>query len=701
MRNDMIQLFQKITRQSSFAAHTLAALFVLVATWAWQARHIWATVFAGGGMAFADSGIPMLLSVDGYYYLERASASLRAESLTGIPPLSALTALAHQATGLPLEAVALLWGPLTLIPLSVLCAALSRRVQGPVYATGLMALVLTLIPAWAGRTHFAWFDTDAGVALLWHACFLSAARWSECEGRTVRLQYCAFTLGLCLLFTWWWRPGIIALPLCLLLWAAMVKNRNALLLRCVIGLGIPVGICALALAPDAWLPQFLNELRAYGAAHARLVLGLHDALIYRSIAELGANSVETFLTALGGGWPGGLLILLSLGLLCATRPRESIVFIPSILMLLLGVRAERFLFIAAPVLACAVAMLPESLERAHHAWKRRRRNGATHKTGTSSVTRAAGFALVCAAIVNMLVWQAAWQPRPLFRGPHDTMALAVRKAAGTAAGEHVALWNWWDDGYFLAARTGLRPLFDGGSQTPGMAYIAARPLISDDDVFARRWMRFFALRGESGLVPLQAAWGELLWDNLERLFAAKEPQEILNALPPFTAPGDEPEDGSGGAFAWLFPKGRVFLYLPQAFLEIAEYWIPMGTDRKARKKTPTLHIDIFERDRFHYDPSRQEVVLPQKLLDKGYKDFGGVFVTSARPLPRPYPIDGPFVVTSMPSPYLYVVDDAALKSLAFRLLAPAYPLGDPSLSAAGFRQIAFDPAAGGVWELLP
>ena len=91
------------------------------------------------------------------------------------------------------------------------------------------------------------------------------------------------------------------------------------------------------------------------------------------------------------------------------------------------------------------------------------------------------------------------------------------------------------------------------------------------------------------------------------------------------------------------------------------------------------------------------MILPEEAIKKGYKDFGGVFLTSRTPLAPPWGGDkpGPYVVTSDFTPWLYIVDEDAIRSVGFRLLAP----GDMRLP--GFAPLLVNYAYGGLWEVLP
>jgi hypothetical protein len=291
--------------------------------------------------------------------------------------------------------------------------------------------------------------------------------------------------------------------------------------------------------------------------------------------------------------------------------------------------AERLLFFAALPVALGVGLLPGlaagPAPRTEQAQRR---------------VRLAALAVAAAVLAGSLHDLATRPLTFIFRGPQDRLAVAIRRHAPPDA----LLWNWWDDGYFLAARSGHAALFDGGSQTPLMSFIAAHPLAGDDPLMARRWIRFFAKRGEDGIVPLRNTWGsdEEIWKRLDAVFSAKDPLAALQEQPKMKDVGPE----------WLFPAGKVYLYLPQRFLRLSRWWMSMGRSLPADPADLRPHIDAFPRAGFRYDPEQRQPFLPPEVMAKGYKDFGGVFDTSRAPLAPPWGggAPGPYVVASDHSP---------------------------------------------------
>lgn len=645
------------------------------------------TMAAGHDLRYSDTGLPMLVAADGYHYLHRSAELLagRADWLRE-PGLSVLGAALQLLTRQPLE-LAAFWLPALLAALSGLWLwGWGRLLRAPAGLTALAAFAGGLVPAWALRASPGWYDTDPGIAFFWHGGLFATACLGLSPGRprarhALLLAACALGLG------WWWRPGLVMLPLCLFLWGAtfaFAEDRFWRRLRLAVCVVLGFAAALFLLLPLGALPAGLAVFRNYARVHFAMSTGASGDLVFQSISELKALGVQGVLEGLGGNAPAGVLALCATLLLCWRHPRACAYLLPSFLLLGLSFSAQRFLFFAALPVALGVGLLPgQPPWLGERPWlKRRPRLAALLPTGVRGGLVAWAVSLGIIASSSLAISKAPLTDS--FQAPQDRLALALKRIAPPGA----KLWNWWDDGYFLAARSGLAPLFDGGSQSPQMAYIAAHPLVSDDPRFASRWIRFFALRGKEALGPLSAAWGqkEAVWRQLDAVFAAQDPRTVLASLPAL-GPGAD----------WLFPQGRVYLYLPQRFLRISQWWFGLGSAPVPQAGTPRARIDTFKRTSFRFNPRDNSVVIPEEAARKGYADFGGVFVTSREPLAPPWGggQPGPYVVTSELSPWLYIVDEDAIRSVGFRLLAPG---GSP---LPGFDPVLVNYAHGGLWEVLP
>lgn len=671
------------------------AFVVTVAVAGFAAWRIWADPFWGQNLRYADSMGPMLTAVDGFFYLSRAQMYALSEAGGSTPLPSLVLAWLHAGTGISLPNLAF-WLPLCISPWLFVCyGAWACLLRLSPWATAGLALTASLMPAWVERSRIGWFDTDPGIALLLQACLVTTA-FLGLPRRSFNWKG-MITLCLCgMLLAWWWQPGAMILPVCLMLWGITffwAPTRMQANLRLCAALLLVAGALAVLFLPQDFLPPAIAHMRAYGQEHLRLILGLKEEAIFASIAELKVVAFPKFTNAVGGSIAAALLVFLALTVFVVQRYTAALFLLPSIAMLFLGLMGERFLYMAALPLGLALATLPQNFA-----------DLVTQYQGPVSTAPPLRKALWAVALGlstffcgSALYWQSHWMPDGYFKSSHDEVAVVLRRTSPPQS----PVWNWWDDGYFIQARTNLRPFFDGGSQTPHAAWLAARPLLSADPLLARRWIRFFALRGKEALQPFFHIWGEeAAWKNLEAIFSAPDPLAVLAQLPPVPVPVTEPgvQDGSPAQVAaWFFPQGRVFLYLPQRFLQLAQWWIPLGMTRNLKQSSDIQHIESYSRQGFSHTPGTGELTLPPAAVNRGYTAIGAVFDTGIQPLGPPWG-DGkpaPYVVVSPLSPWLYIVDNIALQSLAFRLLAP----GGAELE--GFKLLAVNYATAGAWEVLP
>ncbi len=632
-------------------------------------------------VSYSDSKLPMLVESDGYFHLWRAKALLASQTLwTSEPPVSVLAAFMSALTDSPVELVAY-WIPAFFgIAAGIWCWAWGRLLGAPKRYCALAALAGALVPAWFDRCCPGWFDTDPGIAFFWLGGLFATARMSLAPGRPAAAH--TLLMAVCsALLAWWWKPGLAMVPFFLILWGAtfpLAHENTWRNIRIATALGVLAIPTALLLLPNTALPEGLGAYRDYMLVHAKMVLGRTNDAALLSIDELAPLTPLELLRELGGNAVSGACSLAAAGLLFLRSPRPALFLLPALGAAALALIAQRFVFLAALPAALGIGLLPWLVAEG----LRSRRFQALFAKPRLVVALAWGAS---AAMVASLVYaQTTNELRFSFQEPQDRIALTLKRIAPPDA----RLWNWWDDGYFLAARSGLTPLFHGGSQTARMGYIAARPLVSDNPLLARRWIRLFALRGEQALAPLTAAWGgeEAAWDGLEKVLSNPDMAAALSEMPRLAQGID-----------WFIPQGRVFLYLPQRFLRLSMWWIGMGKSRHHDVAAFKPHIDSFRRSSFRFDPLRKRVELPPEVLAKGYTDFGGVFVTSRAPLVEPFGggVPGPYIVTSELSPWLYIVDESAIRSIGFRLLAPS---GAP---LPGFAPVVANHAYGGLWEVLP
>lgn len=666
----------------------LAIWLVLAAVLLASAFATFAPIVANGGSwgvwpetwRYADSGQPLLLTADGYFFLSQAETSIVGSRP---PALSLLTkALAGLLSASP-SSVAFYLPLIFAMGLGLTALAWCRLAGAGLGSAILAALATALIPAWVDRAGPGMFDTDMAIALFWQVELLALVLTLR---PSLSLWRRGLSLGLALaswlLLAWFWKPGFILglgglgvwILFCLpssRFWSYKIRAGLSLL-AAAWGLSILLLPPALAPAPTA--------VADYVSDHFALAFGLKADIFYTAIDELKPMSPVKWLQYLGGTIGGGLVILAAAGALFISRPHSagSSLRLPlalGLICLAAGLRSNRFAYLGAFALALSLGLLPHILPQLA---ARLRRPGLT------AIARPLGFALALALLASCGYWAYHRELEPRWQKGDDQLALALRQAAPPEA----KLWNWWDDGYFLAARSGLAPFFDGGTQTSTRAYIVAHSLLIEDRQAAARWIRFFALRGQAGLDPLIKAWGpDEAWNKLEYLLNLKDPRQAeaadLSRLP-------------GGA-DWLLPAGRVFFFLPQSLTRLSSWWTAVGAARVPDPALVRRHIEAIPQTDFKYIPQTRDLYLAQSLLDRGYRNFGEVRNTGLSPLAPPWPQAGPpyLVFSDKNSYYAYIVDQWGLKSLPVALLTPG------GVELENFMPVALDYKWGGVWEVLP
>lgn len=696
----------------------------------WSAILFWNTFVSSGILRYSDSNLPMLSTPDAYFFLaethDMLDHGLRFDSVTA---LSTVLAGLHKLIWLSPEVTGF-WLPFAF----ALGCGLTFALWGCLFRlspllTGVAALTGALMPAWIGRVQIGSLDTDGGILLLWSLCMYFAARVSLPHGLTIRKKI--FSAGWFLLFAgmlgWFWRSGLLLLPMDAWLWGATWSWANSpseRRTRKVIAFALPCAALLVLMLSDSLLPSPVAQLRNSVVEAMGVVANPRDAVIFQSIAELGRMSPTAWLTGIAGNiWAGGL-VLFAIVCLGIRHPKEILFLSPSLLMLGLAFFSNRFLFFGMIPVALAVAMLPLTVpvlvRRFRHRFSRIplevRWKGATLPNRWPTFFRLRGShigQLVAVLVLCVILYQQGEQLQRDRSGGfmtqgEDAIMLALRDdIRKTPEGMPVALFHWWDEGYFIRYRTGIASFFDGSTQMPLPAFLAAFPMTSDNPELARRWIRYFALHkgkgtgshinqfGGEGFEPLVRAFGtdEKAFQQLVALFNLPEDQ-IDAKLAEWPTITGLPEGVN--LRQWLFPKGRVFLFQPVRFLTISPWWMAMGAGPKSG---PVLHhLERFASAGFAFDPATGQARLPNEVVQKGFTKAGGLFMPKPDvPLTEPWGADRtePLLVVSQHSPFGYLVNKPLARSLAFRLLAPSWE------QIPGFRLIAVNFAYAGAWEVLP
>lgn len=627
---------------------------------------------------YADTNLPMIGSADGFFFMSQANLALD-RGYAGLPSFSKLTAAISQISARPVEAVAFYLSLIFHLGLGLLAVAWGRLLKMDRFSAFLACVLIALMPAWLERAGPGCFDTDLPILLFWQAGLYFLARVTAVENdRLAWLNLIPALISFSLL-SWIWTSGLGLALGSLAIWAFLFLPRAvwSLKARLAVGVVLTAWLASLVLLPQGQAPAPVVILEII---HSRMALafGAKTELFYSSIKELYPLSFWKLLEKIGGGVPGGVLALAA-GLWGAKKlPALRLPLLVGFICLGAGLKSNRLVYLGVYPLALTAGFLPNLLRD----WAL----GRAKSSAGSRLSWAAGLALSLGLMFSCFYWGAFKRDLDMrWERAHDRLLEALRNDLEGGDATRAYLWNWWDDGYFLAARTELKPLFDGGSQTHTLAYIAARPFLMDDRRTAARWMRFFAIRGEAGLAPLIQVWGpEEAWTKLEELLSADTPAEAAQEAAQLP-----------GGVSWLFPEGKVYWYMPSYFFRLSSWWVPLGLSREPDRALIRPHLAPIGRDEFRYDAESQSLTISQELWDRGYKNFGRVFRTDDSPLIPPWPTGGaPYIVYSEKNSHAYITDQLGIRTLPLYMMAP----GGPEL--LNFRPLAVDSDWGGVWEVL-
>lgn len=668
----------------------------------------WKTMTASGLWRYADSGLPMLISPDSFRHLASARAmledGLRLEADTAP---GALLALLCSLTRISPEALAFaLTVPLLLLP-GLSTVPWSGLLRLSPAAAAAAAFCLSLFPALTARVSLGVYDADPVTLALWNLLLYGTTRLSlfppsGAGGRAAS----GLAWGLCAAVLYWFCSSNLWLcGICLFLWAFFSGGRcfsaRGARLALLCGLAVPVVRALLPIGDP--LPSEAVSARDSILSALGCLPGFTREVFHLSVADLAPLSLSDWLSGIGGSVPAGMGCLACTALLFAARPELVPFLAPCAFLLGLGAVAQRFLHLGALAVALGIAFLPTALSLTAGrlskqpdgtpvtAQKTEQAETGEKKPEPQKRSRFSAVRLAGLGLTLWLLWSLADAQHRRIKPPegHTTAEDRVLIALRDLAGPETRAFNWWDDGSVIRARTGIEPFSDSCTRAPLSAFIASRGLSLANPLQARLWIRFFARRGPTALEPFYALWGgrDAAFARLEQIFAADDPRKVAARFPFPRMYGPE----------WLFPGGKVVLYLPERFLLLNPWWMALSRSPQTEPQTVTLHLERFARTEFDYDAEAGELALPSLILERGYRSVGRVFLTHVAPLHAPFGADAPepLLVTSFYSPWIYLVDAAIMRTLAFRLLAPSGEI------LRGFRPIAADPAAAGAWEVLP
>ncbi|MFT5111016.1 MAG: asparagine N-glycosylation enzyme membrane subunit Stt3 [Parasphingorhabdus sp.] len=468
----------------------LLAIFLRVDNyWFWQ----------DNPQQFFVEGAPILLNVDGYYYLDLARdlAENNYHSIdenrtvpsgqprpTPVPLLSVITNLIHQVTGWELAWIAVflptLFGALIVFPVYGLGIQYGGRVMG------LAAAVITAAsPHFVQRTTLGWFDTDGLVVVFPLAIAWALLRFAESPPST-RMRYLAWAAVFEILFLWWWDFGIAPVLAALLIPLSVAiffyEHSRTFKLQLLTASSIAFGLVAV-LKPET-LMSFINQFNYLYELEDIAFPTAGGNVTEQSGIGFNILSRETM-----NGWLG---VVMGLGgfILLALRERKRVFFIAfPIIVGCLSLTAARFLIFLAPVLGLGVGMLCQSI------W---------------NLKKQAYWAVPVSGLVFLL---ASW---PIIADyQRDNSSMPLRRAYQVQAFKELekllpgdaAVWTDWSHGYPIAYYSRRGSFADGSFHSGRLIFTLSLPMAVDSPRLAANWMRFYAQRGDDGLQEIQRRLG--------------------------------------------------------------------------------------------------------------------------------------------------------------------------------------------------
>jgi len=268
--------------------------------------------------------------------------------------------------------------------------------------------------------------------------------------------------------------------------------------------------------------------------------------------------------------------------------------------------------------------------------------------------------------------------------------VSLAKSAGDNAKPNAMLWNWWDQGYFLAFYAERRTIMDGGNQRPDLMFIAALPLTVNDPVLAANWIKFFAARGTNAYRSINRHFHNLpkTIEFLKKALSEKEPLDSL--LERYKLGQDERYWRN-----YLFPKAEVYLYLNHELFEKAPWWFYFGSGEGPSRPGTRPKASFFGPGQFAIDARTGDIAFEDRLMS-----LSALYLSKLQPIPRVVAHrtfegqKGPAALWVRDLDMSYLFDNAMEDSLFMKLL-----LFDPYSPPKGFELVKYVPLQGGLWRV--
>jgi|GEM_PF-4331723 len=466
---------------------------------------------------------PLILTVDGYYYLTLADLWIQGKykdinkyrtaptppELPGvIPLLSYMTAIMSEGLGLSLNTSAfyltLLLPLLTLIPIYYLAAFYGGRNTGI-----LAALFLSLSTAFAFRSSIGWYDTDILnlFFLLWVV--------TSCAGFAIepyrKKIYYLFSCCLATFFWMWWWNTLKEIVFLFAMLSLMISILSVYRPRIFKSEFLAFTLISAVVATGLMI--LVPEILAKMWFHVEYLLkrdevGLDSPGL--EVAEQRATNIDTLIRYSFGSYLGLIVFFYGLVKLLMNSGKRSILLLGLASFSMFSFFAQRYLMFLAPVAALTMAYAIVEL------WKLRLKKSLFYMTPL----------LALIIIFQLAGHKYKVNLEPLYKSPVVEGIQSIKDHSP----EESIIWAWWDQGYLIHFWAKRATISDGSAHTSERNTYNALPLLSNDFRFAANFMVFYS---ENGMVGINKNYFSLIddrhkaYDLLQKILSAGPDQSIV------------------------------------------------------------------------------------------------------------------------------------------------------------------------------
>ncbi len=561
---------------------------------------------------FDNHSIPLMLTVDSYYYLELARQLQEGTyrdfdkrrnvpngyAQPSTPPLlSFMLATLSRFASVPMEWVALLLpaflGVLLAIPVYLLSTALFLK-SGLVFAgrfstkdyakiAGLTAACAALLsPMFVGRSSVGWCDTDAlNVVFPVLLIYFTVKMENSTSWKDLSVNGAVFIL-LSILFLWWWDQShlpvfaFIFIPYLVALLFILRQSTNKILLFSSLGL-------ILIIAVGIWKGfGLLNPVHYFETLSGMAQYIVSDPgfspfrAAGKSVSEQSGASLELIIQQSSGWWPGFLLACCGLLLLAWRIKGYFLYLLPLLIVSFLSLKGQRFLIFTAPLFGLGIGALCFQICY------------LIKKPVWLIPVLVALLTITCLGPAEVIAEYAKRVPR---RSPvlFEAMQLLNEKTEKNAV-----IWASWGHGHPLIYYSQRATVADGIFHSAELQYVLYFPLASSNFRLSANWISFYVASGGEGLRKANELFANNRQDyavGMERL------QDLLGSGVNNSRLLLQKKYGFSNAntetiLQWLFPVNSKPVYLFLDYLLLEQAWFTLGRWDLESRSAPRRYVFI-------------------------------------------------------------------------------------------------------------